>query len=330
MIIGPNLTRVIIPVFVVLLVLGAPLAQGESPTEETRLTLRHEVLRLINRDRQLYGLPPVLIDPSTSVMADAYCRAQIRNGTTGHFTTDGLTPYMRYSFSGGNDGVSENAAAWSAGYTFTDRALHEMVRRSQDAMMAEEPPADGHRRTILDPHATHVGIGLAWEKGEFRMTQEFIRRYVEWTRPFPRAAVVGEHIVAAGKPLPGARVEAITVHHEPLPAAMSRAEANAMHNYSLPSKRRDYLPRLRSTYRKDAKGSIQVVREQYADGRRGDFGVAEDGAFSFAVPFNDGPGIYTVVVWVRRPGVRTAVAASNISIRVDRPTASVYAGAGTR
>ena len=35
-------------------------------------------------------------------------------------------------------------------------------------------------RTILDPYATHVGIGVAWEGGEFRITQEFIRRYVDW------------------------------------------------------------------------------------------------------------------------------------------------------
>ena len=27
-------------------------------------------------------------------------------------------------------------------------------------MMAEKPPNDGHRRTILDPEATHVGVGL--------------------------------------------------------------------------------------------------------------------------------------------------------------------------
>ena len=27
--------------------------------------------------------------------------------------------------------------------------------------MEEKPPADGHRRTILDPEATHVGVGYA-------------------------------------------------------------------------------------------------------------------------------------------------------------------------
>src|SRR3954466_9899266 len=132
------------------LMLATPLAQGEGPADETRFTLRHEMLRMINYDRAAHGLQAVELDPETSTIADSYCRQQIRNGTTGHFTTDGEAPYMRYSFAGGNDGVSENAAAWSATYNFNDRALYEMMRRSEEAMMAEKAPHDGHRRTILD------------------------------------------------------------------------------------------------------------------------------------------------------------------------------------
>lgn len=306
----------------------APLAQGNAPLDETKATLRYEVLRLINRDRKAHGLPPVELDAQASAIADAYCRTQIRNGTTGHFTTDGQAPYMRYSFAGGNDGVSENAAAWSASYTFSDRALYEMVRRSEEAMMGEVPPHDGHRRTILDPYATHVGIGLAWEKGEFRLAQEFIRRYVEFSRPLPRTARIGDAVSAAGRPLPGARVEAITVHHEPLPETISANVANLITSYSLPDKRRDYLPRLKTRYERRDDGTLRIVSRQYKDGSRGDFYLGEDGGFSFNVPLADGPGVYTVVVWVRRANDKTPIAASNVSIRVERevPTVSSYAG----
>jgi uncharacterized protein YkwD len=311
------------------LVLATPLAQGESPADETRFTLRHELLRMVNHDRKAHGLRPVDLDPDASMVADSYCRQQIRNGTTGHFTVDGQPPYMRYSFAGGNDGVSENAAAWSASYTFTDRALYDMMRRSEEAMMAEKPPHDGHRRTILDPDATHVGVGLAWDKGEFRLTQEFIRRYVEWTRLLPRAAGLYEEISAAARPLPGYRVEAISVHHEPIPRSIAPAAANLIESYRLPDSRREYLPRLRSYTRTTGNGSIEVIREEYSDGRRGDFPVASDGSFRFNVPFPDGPGVYTVVVWVRKPGDANAIAASNVSIRVDRP-ASEFAIGGSR
>src|SRR5581483_3597438 len=227
------------------IIVGAPLAQGGASVDETRFALREEVLRLINRDRKQVGLQPVQLDPFASSVADDYCRAQIRNGTNGHFTIDGIAPYMRYSFAGGNDGMSENAAAWSANYGFSDRALYGMVRRSEDAMMREVSPNDGHRHAILDPYATHVGIGLAWEHGEFRLTQEFIRRYVDWIRPLPRKASLTDHILCSGRPRSGYEVDAITVHHEPMPQPMAAVTANAIDSYGLPASRRQYSPRLR-------------------------------------------------------------------------------------
>lgn len=313
--------------FITLLVVSAPLAQGEGPIDETRITLRQEVLRMINTDRQTNGLGPVLLDIEASSIADSYCRNQIANGTTGHFTTDGYSPYMRYSFAGGNDGVSENAAAWSANYRFSDRAVYGMARRSEHAMMSEVAPHDGHRRTILDPFATHVGIGVAWENGEFRLTQEFIRRYVSWSRPLPRSAAADEPVAGSGRPADGYRIEAITVHHESIPEPMTARVANAITSYSLPEARHDYLPRLRSYAHKRDDGTIRFVRQEYSDGSRGDFTVADDGGFNFTVPFHEGAGVYTVVVWVTKKGDRTPIAASNISIRVDRPA---YAYAGTR
>lgn len=297
---------------------------------ETKLTLREHVLKLINRDRAGYHLPPVALDLGVSAIADDYCAQQLRERTTGHFTTDGLAPYMRYSFAGGNDGISENVAAWSASYSFTERALYEMVRRSQDTMMAEMPPNDGHKKTILDPHATHVGIGFAWQGGEFRIAQEFVRRYLVWTRAFPRRARIGETVLGAGRALPGSSVEAIAVHYEPLPMPLTIAATRSIDDYSLPSRRKEYLPRLRSDYNRRENGTLEIVKREYADGRRGDFYLGEDGSFSFAVPLNEGAGIYTVVVWVRRDGAAVPVAASNVSIRVDGTLARSQQTTGTR
>lgn len=311
-----------------LLILATPLAQGEGPIDETRFALRQEFLRVINRDRTQFGLRPLELDTQVSVQADGYCREQIRNGTTGHFTTDGQPPYMRYSMAGGNDGVSENAAAWSAPYGFSDRALYEMMKRSQSAMMSEIAPHDGHRRTILDPYATHVGIGLAWDRGEFRLTQEFIRRYIDWGRPLPRTASAGEHVVCTGRPRKGYEVAAISVHHESEPQAIPASVANAISTYHLPEKRRDYLPRLRTFLQQDGDGRLREIREEYADtGQQGDFRLGTDHGFAFAVPFSDGPGIYTVVVWVKKDGDTATIPASNVSIRVT-PSAISEAAAG--
>ena len=299
------------------LTFGATFAQGDGAAEETRMTLRAEMLRMINRDRHRAGLRAVELDPDASAVADTYCASQIRNRTSGHFTLDGHAPYMRYSFAGGNDGLSENAAAWSANFNFSDRALLDMMRRSQEAMMGEAAPHDGHRKTILDPAATHVGIGVAWEGGEFRIAQEFVRRYVDWVRPLPRRASTSDRLLCSGRPKAGYEIEAITVHRESYPQPMTVKTANAIGSYGLPSDRREYLPRLKTYYRQAGNGAMEEVREEYSDGRRGDFQVSTDGTFAFAVPFPDGPGIYTVVVWVRQRGARDTIAASNVSIRVD-------------
>lgn len=284
----------------ILLLLALPLFAQETE----RATLRQHVLRLINADRKEFNLPPVALEPALSRLADDYCRRQIAAGTTGHFTLDGLAPYMRYSFAGGNDGLTENAAAWSAPYTFNDRALFEIARRSQDAMMGELPPNDGHKRAILDPHATHVGIGLWWDGGEFRLVHEFVRRYVDWSRPFPRAARLGDRVTGGGRPHRGLRVEAVSVHHEPLPRPLTRQAANTIDTYGLPDKRTDYTPR-------------STRPELRIGGRRTPLSLAPDGTFTFDVPLTDGPGIYTVVVWVKREGDARPIAASNVSIRID-------------
>jgi hypothetical protein len=196
--------------------------------------------------------------------------------------------------------------------------------------MAEEPPNDGHRRAILDPHATHVGIGLAWERGEFRLVQEFLRRYITWTKPLPRRAAITETVVAAGRAI-GAEIEAISVHHEPYPQSMPAHVANALESYSLPRKRKDYLPRLRQDYTRHPNGTIEMVRREYADGSRGDFYVGKQGEFSFQIPFSEGPGVYTIVVWVRRGGTSVPLSASNISIHVEEASpAQVRASAAAR
>src|SRR5437773_174068 len=197
------------------LTFGATFAQGDGAADETRMTLRAEMLRMINHDRQRFGLQPLELDPDASSVADAYCRLQIRNRTSGHFTLDGQTPYMRYSFAGGNDGLSENAAAWSANFGFSDRALLDMMRGSQEAMMSEVAPHDGHRKSILDPHATHVGIGVAWEGGEFGTAQSFRGRYGDGFRPLPRRASAGGRRPCAGIPKPGNPIKPTPANPEP-------------------------------------------------------------------------------------------------------------------
>jgi hypothetical protein len=146
--------------------------------------------------------------------------------------------------------------------------------------------------------------------------------------PLPRHAIAGVHQLCSGKPRHGFRIDAVTVHREPLPQPMSATVANLITTYSLPNDRREYLPRLGVRRWTTAGGEVKTARQEYSDGRRGDFQVASDGSFAFAVPFTDGPGVYTVVVWVRKEGDTTSFAASNVSVQVAAATSPRYATAG--
>src|SRR5258708_17415510 len=123
---------------------ATPGVQGEDPAEETRMTLRASMLRLINRDRKQFGFKPVELELRASTLADLYCRAQIRNRTTGHFTLDGMAPYMRYSFAGGHAPPSEHAAARSAGYNFNANALYQNVPSAPGSVRRERGAPHGH------------------------------------------------------------------------------------------------------------------------------------------------------------------------------------------
>jgi uncharacterized protein YkwD len=302
------------------IVTAAPLAGGVDSREETRMALKLQMLSRINRDRIAHGLKPLQMDPHASVVADRYCESQIRNRTTGHFTTDGLTPYMRYAFAGGNDALSENAAAWSADYAFVERLIPDIMAKSQKAMLAERPPDDGHRRAILDPWATHVGVGLAWHKGEFRLTQEFLRRYIRWADGIPRSASPADRVTIRGTPVNGFNVDAVSVHYEPAPVAMSATTASRIESYGLPQHRRDYRVARRNVPPEhlSAKGKLNYFAGT-SDWPGSSVQLSRDGSFALNVPFDEGAGVYTVVVWLRPAKGREPFAASNISIRVTSP-----------
>ncbi|HYI10081.1 MAG TPA: CAP domain-containing protein [Thermoanaerobaculia bacterium] len=267
--------------------------------------LRKYALKLVNRERARLNLAAVKLDPEINRYAEERAR-QVLAGKE-----DGLTPYMRWSFAGKEDRVSENVAGWAVSYKPTEHALRELVRQSHESMMTEEPPLHGRRAAILDPHATHAGIAIVWEGKEFRLVEELVRRYVTFSQPLPRTAAAADKVLVAGRPRGSAVFDSITVHHEPLP------DRSAKPADGLPAKRKEYLPKLGSSVKPDRSGKVNYERYQYAENRFGEVDVKREGDFSFAVPFTEGPGIYTIAVWVTVPEFLTPFAATNVSVRVE-------------
>lgn len=302
---------------------GGLIAGPGTPLHEAARTL---IAERVDADRAAHSLRPLAFAPELSSALDAWCEQQIREGTVGHFSLDGLPPYARYSAIGVADAVLENAVAWSANYPFRGAAVLDLARRSQDAMMAERPPRDAHRKTILDPHATHLAVGLAWVRGEFRMVQLFLRKNVAWSSTPRPAAREGDRISVTGTAREGWDVVAATLHWENLPRSLSAAAANRIESYDLPLPHRRY--QAQATPPRDPSAREGLAR--FAESMREDGGeltVSPGGKFVFRGSLDNGPGIYTLVVWLREPQTGEPVASSHITtIAHSRSSASPPAG----
>src|SRR5262249_43160608 len=198
------------------------------------------ILARINRNRGAAGLLPVAWDEGASRVADAFCRQQVREATNGHFLTDGVPPYARRAFSGVFGSQAENSVSWITTAKSFSESPAELAMLGHDGMMAERPPSDGHRRTILDPDATHVGVGWALGEGRFQMAEEFLSRSLERLalslRDPSRLVLQFE-----GRVIPNLRLEFVTISHEPSPSALTREQASGRTSYSYPSAKVAYV-----------------------------------------------------------------------------------------
>ncbi len=243
------------------------------------------VLARVNADRAAAGLPHVAVDAVAEKAADAFCRDAARTKVMGHWDLAGRAPYDRYADAGGVDVLGENFSGVSRrGNPFHAGELVGLALEAHGRMMAERPPDDGHRRTVLDPQWTHVGIGLALEGGEFRMTEEFTRHVLPWVEvpAAPVDARRGSAPFAAGLPK-GWTLVALEIAHERAPRPMSAAEIRRRASYAYPEGGKRLLPRLAAPHR-------------YADGSVGDLDVS-GGAVRAEIPFFAGAGSYWVFVY---------------------------------
>ncbi len=256
------------------------IAYDDPHAEDKRVLLER-----INRDRAAAGVPLVRDEPRAALVGDAFCLEAALSGSWGHWDVRGQAPYLRWGRAGGVDFHAENVAAYSSSSGRVDRPLREVLLEAHEAMMAERPPRDGHRRTILDPLFTHVGIGLAVVGGEVRMSQEFTRVAFEWIELPARPLRKGDWARFAGRTLPDWEVGLVEIRFEPPPRPLSLSELRRRGSYRLPPVVRSLRPRLPA-------GGL------YDTGGRGEF-VEKDGRIALAFPVEE-RGHYFVVCYLRR------------------------------
>ncbi|HLL54580.1 MAG TPA: CAP domain-containing protein, partial [Myxococcaceae bacterium] len=138
--------------------------RAEEPT--TAEAARPAVLARINALRRALKLSPVEPDEALDKVAQAYSERMVREGFFAHVAPDGSSVSTRLKRAGYRfERVGENL-----GLAGGPLAAHFVLEHSP-----------GHRRNIIEPDFTHVGIGVAFERKGDRtqaiVTQIFARSF---------------------------------------------------------------------------------------------------------------------------------------------------------
>jgi uncharacterized protein YkwD len=261
--------------------------RDEVRYEERAAPAKRELFRRINADRAASGIPPLAYDLLAAKVGDEFCLDAVRGGFAGHWDLAGRPPYLRWALAGGVDFHGENVGSVSrSGWNVTEGEIPALLLDLHERMMAERPPDDGHRRALLDPAWTHVGIGVAWAGGELRMTEEFVRRVAEWVEIPSRPLPSGTEAVFRAQLPAGWSIGPLSIVFDPPPLPLSAAEIDRRGGYGYPPAVRTLRPAL-------------PPRHHYTDGSAGDFSAA-DGRVEARIPLPKGPGSYYVLLYAER------------------------------
>ena len=267
-------------------------AAVSSTSDDPYYEARQAVVRQINLERSAARLAPVEFDSLSSQVSDRHCQEMAARAYLSHWNLRGLLPYHRYHLAGGRDYIQENLSRMTVISNLPNPIstqpadVQEHLLHAHERFMEEQPPLDGHRKNVLDPGHTHVGIGLAVVGGEFTMAEEFVNRYIELT-PLPELLPQGS-IRVDGRVLPRHLPREpndqfgpyyCALFYEGWPQIRSVEELNRTYAYEDMSG--------------DVRSKVPPWEMSFS---------SSTGQFRFSVPVNRaGPGYYHLVLWVRRP-----------------------------
>jgi uncharacterized protein YkwD len=162
---------------------------SQQPRTVPREELVQHVLDRVNKDRTDMGLLPVKL--SSNEAAQMQAEDVFRTKQISHWTTKGEKPYMTYTQYDGEGSVQQNVAI--AGFSpeqyeqCVTNILVECekieplstIEQLQNEMMYNDKECcnDGHRNNILDPHHTHVSIGIVYDQYYLAFVQNFENNY---------------------------------------------------------------------------------------------------------------------------------------------------------
>lgn len=191
-------------------------ATTSVPIQDRYAAARLELLAAINRDRRASGVGAVGLDSLATVAAQAHAAAMAAGRFFSHYGVFGEAPYERLAAAGETGHVQENVYRWQVRSLATVGGVDPWPafapREAHRSLMA----SPGHRETIVDPHRTHVGLGIAADSvsGTVYVVEEFLARHAE-IEP-PRLAWQASVTPLAGRMLdPGLRPLLVLLRRDP-------------------------------------------------------------------------------------------------------------------
>ena len=136
--------------------MGGDITESELVLTSNAEMLEQRVFELVNIERANYGLQPLVWHDGLGDIARAHSEDMVNRSFFAHNCPSGISPFDRMR---------------SAGISF--RAAAENVARGQrtpEDVMNSWMNSEGHRRNILNPDLTHLGVGFY----NYNWTQKFI------------------------------------------------------------------------------------------------------------------------------------------------------------
>ena len=167
--------------------------------------------------------------------AQSHADSALRNCFSSHWGMDGLKPYMRYSRAGGNQSNGENGYGLNYCIVASDgfSALGDMlqqIRKAMDRIMS----SPGHHDNVLRPQHRKINIGLAYDRYNVVVYQQFEGDYVTY-RHLP--AIHDGVLTMSGTVRNGPLMKEVTdlgvqVYYDPSPYRLTRGQLASTQCYS--------------------------------------------------------------------------------------------------
>ncbi|HEY3993248.1 MAG TPA: CAP domain-containing protein [Ktedonobacteraceae bacterium] len=131
--------------------------------------LQQQLFALINHDRASQSLYAYTLNSTMSGGALLHSKKMAVCGMS-HQCPGEASPCQRVS----NEGISWTSCGENVGYTSPNPTDWSGVEKIEQAMLAEQPPDDGHRLNLLNSSYHRIGVGIYIDsKGLVWITEDF-------------------------------------------------------------------------------------------------------------------------------------------------------------